>query len=191
MVSLQAGQILLAALESVSIIFHHLPASTQSVITRNLTVIGLPDTLPQLHTSKLQILGAVILLVGARLRLSAFARLGRFFRFEISIQRAHKLITSGPYAYVRHPAYTGLLLMCLGWVCYHLAPGSWLHESSILESLPGLFLVSIYLGGGLLFMLIVTLGRMWKEEGMLQVTFEKEWEEWAEKVPCRLIPGIY
>jgi protein-S-isoprenylcysteine O-methyltransferase Ste14 len=48
----------------------------------------------------LSYLGTVLWICGAALRLRTFRELGRFFRFEISIQENHKLIVTGPYAYV-------------------------------------------------------------------------------------------
>lgn len=34
---------------------------------------------------------------------------------RIQTDRGHRLITAGPYRYVRHPMYTGILLMFSGW----------------------------------------------------------------------------
>ena len=45
-----------------------------------------------------------------------FRHLGQFFRFEASIQKDHQLIVSGLYAVVRHPGYTGMMLVFIGWV---------------------------------------------------------------------------
>jgi len=51
--------------------------------------------------------------------------LGQFFRFEASIQQDHKLIVSGPYAVVRHPSYTGLMMVFIGWFPWQLGKGCW------------------------------------------------------------------
>ena len=45
----------------------------------------------------LSYLGAVLWICGAALHLRTFHELGRFFRFEISIQENHKLIVTCPY----------------------------------------------------------------------------------------------
>ena len=48
----------------------------------------------------------------------------RFFSPVVRIQaeRGHHVITSGPYGYLRHPGYTGLIV---GSICGGVALGSW------------------------------------------------------------------
>jgi protein-S-isoprenylcysteine O-methyltransferase len=41
--------------------------------------------------------------------------LGRFFTVDVAIREGHELIQSGPYSLVRHPSYTGLFAMFVGW----------------------------------------------------------------------------
>jgi protein-S-isoprenylcysteine O-methyltransferase Ste14 len=50
------------------------------------------------------------------LALAIWARrvLGRNWSGEITIKEDHQLVRSGPYAKVRHPIYTALLLMYVG-----------------------------------------------------------------------------
>lgn len=52
------------------------------------------------------------------LAFAAWARdvLGRYWSGRVIVQQQHQLITDGPYAYVRHPLYTGLLLAMTGTV---------------------------------------------------------------------------
>lgn len=33
---------------------------------------------------------------------------------DVTLKQGHELVKAGPYRFVRHPIYTGLLLMCLG-----------------------------------------------------------------------------
>jgi protein-S-isoprenylcysteine O-methyltransferase len=56
----------------------------------------------------------VIALGGALLLVWAAALLGRFLVHEAAIQEDHSLIASGPYCFVRHPVYSGYLLLLLG-----------------------------------------------------------------------------
>jgi len=48
--------------------------------------------------------------------------LGRNWSQSVTVKEGHELITSGPYALVRHPIYTGLLLGFLGCA---VARGEW------------------------------------------------------------------
>lgn len=58
--------------------------------------------------------GLVVIGAGQLLRWWAVATLGRLFTVNVAIRTDHRLIDSGPYRYVRHPAYTAVLLVHLG-----------------------------------------------------------------------------
>lgn len=66
--------------------------------------------------------GALLFGLGIGLQAWAARTLGRWFSPRIAIQPGHELIRSGPYARVRHPFYTGLLLtipglpLAFGWL---------------------------------------------------------------------------
>ncbi|MBD9357249.1 isoprenylcysteine carboxylmethyltransferase family protein [Methylomonas sp. EbA] len=57
-----------------------------------------------------QILAMLLFAAGLYLRYLAVLKLGRFFTTNVAIQQEHRLIKVGPYRWLRHPAYTGLLL---------------------------------------------------------------------------------
>lgn len=137
------------------------------------------------------LLGALLWISGARIRRWTFRELGRFFRFDISIQRDHRLITTGPYAYVRHPSYTGLLLASAGWLVWTLAPGSWVRESGVLGTALGWAAMLLYVGFGLLPASVVTLTRMAREDAALQKQFGAQWEAWFRRVPYAVVPWVY
>ena len=40
--------------------------------------------------------------------------LGRFFSWMVAVQEGQKVVDSGPYRLVRHPSYTGVLLILMG-----------------------------------------------------------------------------
>jgi protein-S-isoprenylcysteine O-methyltransferase Ste14 len=61
-----------------------------------------------------QWLALVLCATGLGLRYWAVVRLGRFFSTHVLIHNQHQLITDGPYKWIRHPAYTGLLLALAG-----------------------------------------------------------------------------
>lgn len=61
-----------------------------------------------------QWLAITLCAIGLGLRYWAVVNLGRFFSTHVLIQHQHQLITHGPYQWIRHPAYTGLLLALAG-----------------------------------------------------------------------------
>ena len=67
-------------------------------------------------------LGVLITLAGLLFAAWARVTLGRNWSATITVKQDHDLITSGPYRFVRHPIYTGLLLGLLG---IALALGEW------------------------------------------------------------------
>ncbi len=58
--------------------------------------------------------GAVMCALGVGLALFARYHLGRNWGMPMSRKEDPELVTSGPYAIVRHPIYTGLILAMLG-----------------------------------------------------------------------------
>ncbi len=59
-------------------------------------------------------IGVILMMLGLIARWIAIIHLGRFFTVNVAIADDHQLITTGPYRYVRHPSYTGTLLIFLG-----------------------------------------------------------------------------
>lgn len=59
-------------------------------------------------------IAAVLVLAGLGFRWWAILTLGRFFSVDVALQAGHHVVQEGPYRYVRHPAYTGLLVIILG-----------------------------------------------------------------------------
>jgi protein-S-isoprenylcysteine O-methyltransferase Ste14 len=60
------------------------------------------------------LLGDVIALAGLILLLRARVVLGGNWSSSVDFKEGHELINRGPYRYVRHPIYSGLLLMVFG-----------------------------------------------------------------------------
>jgi protein-S-isoprenylcysteine O-methyltransferase Ste14 len=58
--------------------------------------------------------GILILLAGSMLRRYCFRTLGRFFTANVKVQADQPVIENGPYRLVRHPSYTGGMIMYLG-----------------------------------------------------------------------------
>ena len=66
--------------------------------------------------------GLVVLALGSLLRRHCWRVLGASFTGDVQARPDQQVITAGAYAYVRHPSYTGGLLMNTG---MGLALGSW------------------------------------------------------------------
>ncbi|MDD2676812.1 MAG: isoprenylcysteine carboxylmethyltransferase family protein [Methylacidiphilaceae bacterium] len=113
--------------------------------------------------------GVVLNAGGGALRLWPVFVLGQRFSGLVAIQPGHTLVTSGPYRFVRHPSYLGLLVYVLGW---GLAFGSW---AGVI--LAGLFLPPL-------------LARIAAEERLLRSQFGAEYDAYRART-SRLIPGIY
>ena len=56
----------------------------------------------------------LLILIGAFLRSASKIFLGRYFSNSIRIENNHKIIKDKIFKYIRHPAYTGTLLIILG-----------------------------------------------------------------------------
>jgi protein-S-isoprenylcysteine O-methyltransferase Ste14 len=66
------------------------------------------------HTVVTGILGDVLLFVGLFIAIWARITLGGNWSARVTLKENHELIQRGPYRVVRHPIYSGLLLMILG-----------------------------------------------------------------------------
>jgi protein-S-isoprenylcysteine O-methyltransferase Ste14 len=115
-------------------------------------------------------LGFVILLSGAFLRIWSIVVLGSSFRTTVEVSHKQRVVQRGPYKIVRHPSYSGLLLMCCG---YGIAEQSWL-SLTIAIGLP----------------LIALLYRIRVEEAVLVSGIGPEYQEY-QKHTKKLIPGIW
>ena len=66
--------------------------------------------------------GIGCVLAETALRWYAVVTLGRYFTVEVVTQASQPVVDVGPYRYIRHPAYAGLLLALIGLA---LALGNW------------------------------------------------------------------
>lgn len=86
------------------------------------TLYGSPVNLILSGGEALQLLGLGMYFGGVGLLYWTYKHLGRFMMPEIAIVKGHRLVTTGPYAHIRHPAYTSLLAMLLGLALLYLHP---------------------------------------------------------------------
>ncbi len=114
-------------------------------------------------------LGLAIFLSGMLFRFWAILVLGRYFSPIVGLYKDHAVITNGPYRFVRHPSYTGALVMLFG---YAVILRSWTGAAAMLA-----------------IMLPVYLYRIRIEERALNRRFPKEYRDYT-KDKKKLIPWI-
>lgn len=102
---------------------------------------------------------------------AAVAGLGMAMRLAASgfVRKNLVLATNGPYAHVRHPLYTGNLLICIG---FALASGTWWAWPV-----------------GLVFVLFFYPDAIAYEDKKLHRLFPEAWEPWASVTPA-LVPAL-
>lgn len=69
------------------------------------------------------VLGLAVIAFGIALRLWSVVVLGRYFTVAVQVSQDQPVVDRGPYRILRHPSYTGLLCVCLG---FGIALGNWL-----------------------------------------------------------------
>ncbi|HEX6679821.1 MAG TPA: isoprenylcysteine carboxylmethyltransferase family protein [Gaiellaceae bacterium] len=68
------------------------------------------------------VVGIVLMCAGIAIRQWAVALLGELFTIDVRVHKGQSVIERGPYRWVRHPSYTGLILTFVG---IGLALGNW------------------------------------------------------------------
>ena len=63
-------------------------------------------------------LGLIVFVFGICFRLWAIITLGQYYSHIVREVEDHKIIDSGPYKYIRHPAYAGMIVAHFGIVLY-------------------------------------------------------------------------
>jgi protein-S-isoprenylcysteine O-methyltransferase Ste14 len=66
----------------------------------------------------LGVIADLIVLIGMIIMIWARITIGKNWSANIVLKENHELIIKGPYQYIRHPIYSGLLLMVLGIAIY-------------------------------------------------------------------------
>jgi Isoprenylcysteine carboxyl methyltransferase (ICMT) family len=111
-------------------------------------------------------LAVVLVALGLGFTVWARVHLGRNWSGSVTLKEGHELIRSGPYAYVRHPIYTGLIVALIG--------------STLACGEPRALL-------GLALMLFSFVYKLRIEEGFMRTMFPGQYERYSEAVPA-LVP---
>ncbi len=120
--------------------------------------------------ARAQLISLTLLVLGLVIRWMAIFKLGRSFTANVVIQQEQRVQKSGVFRFVRHPSYTGLLVIFAG---IGLHTRSWI----------GLVIV-------LLPITIALLYRIHVEEAALSQAFGEEYQSYCRSTK-RLIPGVF
>jgi protein-S-isoprenylcysteine O-methyltransferase Ste14 len=118
----------------------------------------------------LQLAAIVVIVAGVTLRWTAILSLGRSFSANVAIRHTQTIYRSGVYRYLRHPSYTGLLLV---FAAIALHERNWLAAAVVLLPTTAAVLYRIRI-----------------EESVLREAFGAEYEAYS-KTTWRLVPGVY
>jgi protein-S-isoprenylcysteine O-methyltransferase Ste14 len=66
------------------------------------------------HVDMVLLTGALICVLGLLVTIWARRTLAGNWSSDVTFKQGHELVCAGPYRFVRHPIYTGLLIMCVG-----------------------------------------------------------------------------
>ena len=115
-------------------------------------------------------LALALLVAGLAIRWTAIAALGRSFSANVAIRTGQRLYTGGLFHFVRHPSYSGMLLIFLS---LGLATRKWLALAILLVPTTAALLYRIHV-----------------EETALNEAFGAEYAAYS-RTTKRLIPGLY
>jgi protein-S-isoprenylcysteine O-methyltransferase Ste14 len=136
------------------------------------------------------LVGIILMAVGTLGRMITYRYLGNLYTFHLSIKKDHKLITTGPYAIVRHPAYAVSYFFVAGVAIAVLGPGSIYDELGLWDNPLG-WATGMFLLVCLAYTAIGGVLRTRREDEALRSEFGKEWDAWAARTPYRLIPFVF
>jgi protein-S-isoprenylcysteine O-methyltransferase Ste14 len=118
----------------------------------------------------LRLVAVLLMVAGLAIRWTALISLGKAFSANVAIRDTQSLYRSGIYSVVRHPSYSGLLIIFLA---VALAERNWLSAAIVL-----------------IFPTAALLYRIHVEEAALRHAFGAQYADYS-RTTKRLIPGIY
>lgn len=133
-----------------------------------ITLSGFGSVVPGNHVATL--CGLFLIVAGLVFRWTAILTLRKYFTVDVSIRSDHRIISSGLYRFIRHPAYSGSLLSFLGLA---ISFSNWL--AALVAFVP---------------ITVAFLYRIKVEEEALGAFFGDGYTNYCSKTR-RLIPGIY
>ena len=136
------------------------------------------------------VIGSILVILQGLIRDQCYRALGHLYTFEFTFRKDHKLVTSGPYSIVRHPAYAAGAIGIVGMFMCQLSKGTWMRESGVLGTIIG----KVGVGVWVFFEVVrrsVAIARAKREDEALEKEFGVVWMEWSKNVRYMLFPGLY
>jgi protein-S-isoprenylcysteine O-methyltransferase Ste14 len=124
----------------------------------------------QFGSTGLSVAGPIFMWAGLAVRIWAIVALGASFRMTVEVDNGQKVVNSGPYRWVRHPSYTGILLLMAG---LSLVYGNW----------PALAILLVLPTG-------ILIRRIFVEEAVLTEVTGRAYTDYAARTK-RLVPGLW
>jgi len=182
----------------------HSHSSIQGPDISSICLLSGPSTTQSIYPAgRLSLTGFLplaLIIVAGVFRNSCHHTLGKMFTWDTSILKDHKLITNGPYQFVRHPSYTGFVGVTAGYIWFLFVPGTFMRECLIGPDFPAANSFTTKSAMGIAYALTWTflyidtsvflVKRSLTEDGMMKKEFGKEWESWAQKVRWRVFPYV-
>jgi protein-S-isoprenylcysteine O-methyltransferase Ste14 len=113
--------------------------------------------------------GFFVALLGVGIAGWAQVTIGRQWSAQLQLAEGHQVVSSGPYAHIRHPIYAALIAVSIG---FALVTANWL-----------------FIGFGAL-SVAMSIGRIPREEKMMREGVPG-YADYAAKVRFRLLPGLW
>ncbi|CAF1965293.1 unnamed protein product [Rotaria magnacalcarata] len=156
--------------------------SSTSISTFFPNVVTDTDPLP---LTSIVVFGYIFMILGGLGRIWCYRTLGKFFTFEITIRNSHRLIKTGPYAYVRHPSYTFASILTIGQFLIHRRLSNFFPSNTWSQ----FYFHPVALSISFMILMFFLRRRVIREEQELAKKFGKEWTEHVSRTKG-FIPGL-
>lgn len=118
----------------------------------------------------LSAVGLLVMWTGLAVRIWAIVVLGNSFRTTVEVDTSQRVVDSGPYRWVRHPSYTGIVLLMAG-------------LGLVYGNAPALAILLVLPAG-------VLIHRIFVEEAVLTEVIGRAYADYAARTK-RLVPGLW
>lgn len=144
---------------------------TAAVVAAELLTGAVKNAGPwEFGSTGLSVAGLLVMWTGLAVRIWAIAVLGNSFRTTVEVDTSQRVVDSGPYRWVRHPSYTGIVLLMAG-------------LGLVYGNVPALAILLVLPAG-------VLIHRIFVEEAVLTEVIGRAYADYAARTK-RLVPGLW